>query len=107
MVEGGRVYVVMLLLLVVVVAAAASVVTVAVLNTRRAQPPSPGLPADPSRQPFPVYDPTNFLSPGDRERILILLRRGKKIHAVKLYREVTGSGLKEAKDAVDHLERFQ
>lgn len=26
---------------------------------------------------------------------------GKKIHAIKRYREMTGSGLKEAKDAVE------
>lgn len=97
----------MLLLLVVVVAAAASVVTVAALNARRAQPPPSGLPSDAPLQRFPVYDPTNFLSPGDRQRIMILLRNGKKIQAVKLYRDVTGSGLKEAKHAVEHLERFQ
>ncbi len=30
-----------------------------------------------------------------------LLAQGKKIHAIKRYRELTGSGLKEAKDAVE------
>ncbi len=30
---------------------------------------------------------------------------GRKIEAIKLYREMTGHGLKEAKDAVDELER--
>ncbi|WP_159845381.1 ribosomal protein L7/L12 [Nocardia sp. CY41] len=30
-----------------------------------------------------------------------LLRQGKKIHAIKRYRELTGCGLKEAKDAVE------
>jgi ribosomal protein L7/L12 len=34
-----------------------------------------------------------------------LLRSGQKIEAVKLYREVTGLGLKEAKDHVDAVER--
>jgi ribosomal protein L7/L12 len=34
-----------------------------------------------------------------------LLRRGSKIEAVKIYRETTGLGLKEAKDFVDSLER--
>ncbi len=29
------------------------------------------------------------------------LQRGKKIQAIKIYRETTGAGLKEAKDAVD------
>ncbi len=30
-----------------------------------------------------------------------LLRRGRKIEAIKVYRELTGVGLKEAKNAVD------
>ncbi|MGQ4596499.1 ribosomal protein L7/L12 [Nocardia sp. R6R-6] len=30
-----------------------------------------------------------------------LLAQGKKIHAIKRYRELTGCGLKEAKDAVE------
>jgi ribosomal protein L7/L12 len=34
-----------------------------------------------------------------------LLRAGRKIEAIKRYRELTGSGLKEAKDAVEALER--
>lgn len=33
------------------------------------------------------------------------LRQGNKIEAIKAYREVTGLGLKEAKDAVDALQR--
>lgn len=36
-------------------------------------------------------------------RIDALLREGKKIEAIKVYRELTGVGLKEAKDAVDQL----
>lgn len=39
------------------------------------------------------------------ERVLDLLRRGKEIDAIKLYRAETGFGLKEAKDAVQDLER--
>lgn len=31
------------------------------------------------------------------------LERGDKLQAIKAYREATGSGLKEAKDAVDEL----
>ncbi|MBL8923074.1 MAG: ribosomal protein L7/L12 [Myxococcaceae bacterium] len=34
-----------------------------------------------------------------------LLRAGRKIEAIKRYRELTGAGLKEAKDAVEALER--
>ncbi len=33
------------------------------------------------------------------------LRQGRKIEAIKIYREHTGVGLKEAKDAVDAIER--
>ncbi|MFF3490331.1 ribosomal protein L7/L12 [Streptomyces sp. NPDC002795] len=33
-----------------------------------------------------------------------LVRDGKKIEAIKTYREMTGVGLKEAKDAVDRIE---
>ena len=33
------------------------------------------------------------------------LRKGNKLEAVKAYRERTGTGLKEAKDAVDALEK--
>lgn len=68
--------------------------------------PLPHGPAQPSPG-YPAYNPTNFLSPGDRERILVLLRGGKKIQAIKLYREVTGAGLREAKESVEYLERFQ
>jgi ribosomal protein L7/L12 len=32
------------------------------------------------------------------------LQRGNKIEAIKIYRELTGLGLAEAKQAVDHLE---
>ncbi|MET9832144.1 ribosomal protein L7/L12 [Streptomyces sp. NPDC006385] len=32
-----------------------------------------------------------------------LVREGKKIPAIKLYREITGAGLKEAKDAVERI----
>ncbi|TJZ56036.1 hypothetical protein FCH28_12305 [Streptomyces piniterrae] len=34
-----------------------------------------------------------------------LLRKGKKIEAIKLHRELTGSGLKEAKDEVERRMR--
>lgn len=43
-------------------------------------------------------------STGDFETtVLDLLHQGKKIEAIKLYREKTGLGLKESKDAVDEL----
>jgi ribosomal protein L7/L12 len=34
-----------------------------------------------------------------------LIQSGRKIDAIKLYRELHGTGLKEAKDAVESLER--
>ncbi|MGA2059589.1 MAG: hypothetical protein ABSG67_03835 [Thermoguttaceae bacterium] len=44
------------------------------------------------------------VAPGSfEEQILGLLRAGKKMDAIKLHRIKTGSGLKEAKDAVELL----
>jgi len=40
----------------------------------------------------------------DMEGVQALINQGKKIHAVKLYRENTGCGLKEAAQAVSDLE---
>lgn len=41
------------------------------------------------------------------KEILHLARNGNKIHAIKMYRETFGVGLKEAKDAVERLESGQ
>lgn len=41
----------------------------------------------------------------DDPRIGEMVAAGNKIGAIKLYRELTGEGLKEAKDAVDELSR--
>lgn len=38
------------------------------------------------------------------QEVRSLLRRGQKIGAIKVYREHTGVGLKEAKDAVEAME---
>jgi ribosomal protein L7/L12 len=38
------------------------------------------------------------------EEYLSLLREGKKIHAIKLYREHSGLDLKDAKDWIDNLQ---
>lgn len=40
-----------------------------------------------------------------QDRIEPLLREGRKIEAIKLYREIKGVGLKEAKDAVEWYQR--
>lgn len=39
------------------------------------------------------------------ERVRSLLAEGRKIEAIKVYREATSAGLKEAKDAVEALDR--
>jgi ribosomal protein L7/L12 len=41
------------------------------------------------------------------EQLRVLLAEGKKIEAIKVYRERTGAGLAEAKDAVEALEAGQ
>jgi ribosomal protein L7/L12 len=40
-----------------------------------------------------------------KEELCRLIREGRKIDAIKLYREKTGVGLKEAKEAIEQLER--
>jgi ribosomal protein L7/L12 len=37
--------------------------------------------------------------------VLRQLEHGRKIHAIKAYRQATGEGLKEAKDAVEEMAR--
>ena len=43
--------------------------------------------------------------PSAMPEVADLVDRGLKIKAIKVYREATGAGLKEAKDAVDKLAR--
>jgi len=45
------------------------------------------------------------IEPAADPYILSLLAAGNKIEAIKAYREQTGLGLKEAKDAIDQIER--
>ena len=47
------------------------------------------------------YDPYSNVS----REIAEPVRQGQKIEAIKLYRQSTGVGLKEAKDAVEELQR--
>nr|WP_165970632.1 ribosomal protein L7/L12 [Actinomadura sp. 6K520] len=44
-----------------------------------------------------------YLLPEGREEVLELIGKGRYIPAIKLVREITGLGLKEAKDYVDGL----
>jgi ribosomal protein L7/L12 len=53
-----------------------------------------------STQPPAALDDETFAT-----QLLVELAAGRKIEAIKLYRERTGLGLKEAKDAIDDLER--
>jgi ribosomal protein L7/L12 len=46
-------------------------------------------------------EPDPWVSP----EIVDLVQHGKKIQAIKLYRQQTGAGLKAAKDFIDSLER--
>jgi ribosomal protein L7/L12 len=48
-------------------------------------------------------DPASPPDPRDDPRVLDAVRRGNRIEAVKIYRELTGLGLREAKAAVDSL----
>ncbi len=52
----------------------------------------------------PPSDSRNFDNPVLESKIRSMLAKGKKIEAVKIYREEYGVGLKEAKDAVDRIE---
>ena len=46
-------------------------------------------------------------NPGITDEVDDHLRAGRKVSAIKAYRESTGAGLKEAKDAVEAYERQQ
>jgi hypothetical protein len=45
------------------------------------------------------------LSEGDLKEVRDAIIAGRKIEAIKLYREFSGQGLKEAKDAVEEMEK--
>ena len=47
------------------------------------------------------FDPFSDCPPAEVDA----LRRGKKIDAIKAYREATGAGLKEAKEYVEEVQR--
>jgi ribosomal protein L7/L12 len=47
-------------------------------------------------------EPASVVAAGD-PRLIELIQSGKELEAVKLYRELTGVGLAESKDAVDQL----
>lgn len=47
------------------------------------------------------------LSPSDRQAVVELVREDKLLEAIKVYREKTGAGLKEAKQAIELLQAGQ
>ena len=49
-----------------------------------------------------LSEPASVVASED-PRVVELIQGGKEIQAIKLYRELTGVGLAEAKDAVDRL----
>lgn len=63
----------------------------------------PRIPSSPSGM-HPGQASELIIDEGVRQEIMMLLRSGRKIEAIKVYREKTGVGLKEAKDAVERLE---
>ena len=59
-------------------------------------------------EPSGLGDDSGFSEPAsvaasEDPRVIELLQSGNQIQAIKLYRELTGVGLAEAKDAVDQL----
>lgn len=44
-------------------------------------------------------------APGPNPQIVDAIRAGNKIQAIKIHRELNGTGLKESKDAVESLAR--
>ena len=82
------------------------IIAIAVRNTRP-KPPAPQSYASTSLTPRTM--PTSAasttvsgLTPEVVSEIDRLVTAGQKIHAIKLYRDRTGVGLKEAKDRIDH-----
>ncbi len=49
--------------------------------------------------------PEHTISAALEDEVRVLLAQGQKIAAIKLYREQTGLGLKQAKEAVERLQR--
>ncbi len=67
----------------------------------------PGAAAWPTLEGGAGVDPAGLRAIGpDLDLIRAELARGHKIEAIRLYRQQTNAGLKEAKDAVEALERM-
>ncbi len=82
------------------------IIVIAVRNTRP-QPPAPQafIAAPTTSRSAPAYSSlaaASGLTPAVIAEIDRLVAAGQKIHAIKLYRDHSGTGLKEAKDRIDH-----
>lgn len=75
-----------------------------VRSAQRAVAPPP-LPPGPGRVIAPPADLTEELPHQVQTEIGRLLARDRKIEAIKVYRDATRVGLKEAKDAIDYWHR--
>lgn len=71
-----------------------------------------GSPGDIFGQPVPAPGPVGFSDPAPAApaspyppELLVALQRGRMIEAIKIYRQVTGASLKEAKDACEAMAR--
>ena len=47
-----------------------------------------------------------LISETDKARIIAMAKEGRKIEAIKECREITGAGLKDAKDMVDDYQKY-
>lgn len=74
-------------------------------STRSTRPARAERRAAPERAAGPRVDRASDLPESVLEEIAGQIRAGRKIEAIKLMREATGLGLKEAKEAVEDLER--
>jgi large subunit ribosomal protein L7/L12 len=52
---------------------------------------------------YPYVPMKDAVGAGIPPAVVELVDAGKKIQAIQLYRELTGAGLKEAKDVIDNL----
>ncbi len=65
----------------------------------------PGSPSRVDRDPRPSGEPEPYgLTPQKKAAVMAAIQRKQKIEAIKLYREATGLGLAESKEAVEAME---
>jgi ribosomal protein L7/L12 len=71
-------------------------------------PYTPAAPAKPAREVLsPREAAPSGLTPEKRAAVMGAIRRKQKIEAIKIYREATGLGLAESKEAVEALEQWR